>query len=255
MSLNEQTEAWGAKSITMGEDTRTGDTSEDLNNCGGEAAFAGNHFSRVIGRGSTSFGCNILIPVVAERAFAHGFAAQPSRNTQYCFASGGFTFESCNESLEYATVPANSGHAQTSVLVHRGETTGAANESIWLIFGPSLTGENGIQLEPGKSYAVKTTLIANGVVGGNQATRMIACEAVVRCSTAGVATLIATKDGTSATTDEGDAAAAAWNLTYSIWTGANPEYLMLNFATGGTDAVVRVCTKTEFTEVIFPDAE
>lgn len=176
----------------------------------------------------------------ADYALAHGWTGSAIRKTQHAHASGRFF--------------AN-GDAQTSVLVMRGHTPGAAiNENTELLYsgrglnsGSPNYGTDQLILEDGKGYAFKITLSAGGTqIGGTvRVSRSIELTFNARRDT-GVTTITAT----GANTGYGDAATATWTLTPTV--GAAPDRIVLTFDTGaGLASLCHVAGRVEFTEVAY----
>jgi hypothetical protein len=187
----------------------------------GQSGHAEGEFTQALGRGS----------------HAQGVGAVASRFSQDTMASGGFGFLGV-------------GGAQTSMLVMRGATPGAApDESTELMYdNSSPTGTTPLIIEDGKGYAFKVTLSAGGVIvgPGTRASRSIEITFNARRD-AGVTTI--TGSGVSA--GYGDVSTAAWALVPTV--GVAPDRIVLTFHTGLTVTVWRasVVARVEFTEVVY----
>jgi hypothetical protein len=163
-----------------------------------------------------------------QNALAQGEQSSAPRESQEAFASGAF-----NEA----------GDAQTSKIVLRGSTPGlAVNEAVELKYG--IDADQTLQLEDGKTYAVKVVAACGGVQGLSDVTCVLELSFSARRS-GGTSSI----QGSQVTTTYGDA--TTWTLAASI--GAGPDRIVLMFSTGaGPASIVNVAARTEFTEVVRP---
>jgi hypothetical protein len=159
---------------------------------------------------------------------AQGEQSTASRESQDAFASGRFT---------------TNGDAQTSRLVFRGTTPGAAvNEAVELKYG--LAADQTFQLEDGKSYNIVVTAILRGRVGKLPLVRSIRQMFAVRRD--GLTTIAAA----GVQENIGNAGAESWTMTASV--GLAPDRFVLTATTGVTTSALLVAAKVEFTEVLNP---
>ena len=166
-----------------------------------------------------------------------GWGAHAIRSTQHVKASGTFS-----------PVSGAAGDAQTSKLVFRGATPGAApNESVELKFsGAGNPANSEFLLENGKYYAIQIDAVAAENGGGTMATFRTA-TVFAAFQEAGVVTVIPSPGPLSNDENVG-AGAASWNMSVSA--GVGPARVVITFATGGgVTAAVRVVATVRFTEV------
>jgi hypothetical protein len=207
----------------------------------GYTSFATGNGCRSIGEGAFSSGnggeANGDYSVImnastadGDYSLAHGYGAHTTRATQETHASGGPT-----------------GNYQTSKLVLRGQTPGAAiNESVDLKFHgfASTAGTTEFALDNDKAYIIEVLAIAGGVQAGpTRVAKRFTGTISAKCAAATAAIV-----GTNVITGDGDAGAATWTLVASV-TGAIVRF---TFNTGvGAASDSDVTLKIEFTEVAF----
>jgi hypothetical protein len=203
-------------------------------NLGAQSAAIGGSGNRALGDASfIGGGTGNVTTVTASSARAGGVLSSPSRVTQDAWASG-----------SDAVV---AGNIQTSQLVLSGRTPGSgAGETVEL----AIDYDNArlpLQLDDGKAYTLRLSVVAAGVIGGSRAVRSFEVETTAS-QNAGVLAVAASATVTS----QGDAAAASWTVTAAP-AGAGPTLrLAYTFSTGATTAQVVVAAQTRFTEVPGP---
>lgn len=167
---------------------------------------------------------------VAQHNTVHvqGDHAKATRETQFARASGPFVA---------------AGDAQTSVLVMRGSTPGAApNESVELTYG-TFPGSGKLTLEDGKAYVIRVRAI-----GYATDTNFMSFENTFAANQEGGVITIKPAPPHAIPPVAGTAGASSWTLTAN--TAAAPTRISFTFATGvGTTAAVRIAADIEFIEV------
>jgi len=219
----------GFYSHAQGASTQTTDDFAHAQNFGTTAGFGGHaegdscsttgEFAHAEGRLSVGTG---------KRSHAQGIQAVALRESQDAVAGGAF---------------AVAGDAQTSMLVLRGSTPGAAiNESVELKYGAVF--DQQLILEDGKSYDFRVRVSVGGTQAGPvRRSRTIEITFNVRRD-AGVSVITAIGPGSAF----GDASTATWILTPTI--GVVPDRVVLTFNTGaGVASACKVAARVEFTEV------
>ncbi len=163
----------------------------------------------------------------ASTVHVQGDSASGIRETQFARASGKFTA---------------AGDAQTSVVVMRGSTPGAApNESVELKFGAGPAGT--LTLENGKAYVIRVRAI-----GYATDTNFMSFENTFAANQEGGVITIKPAPPHAIPQVAGTAGAGTWTLTAN--TAAAPTRISFTFATGGgTTAAVRIAADIEFIEV------
>lgn len=160
-------------------------------------------------------------------SMATGLGGQALRDTQKTHAAGSFN-------------ASNADDAQTSLLVLRGQTPGAApGESIELAYG--LNDTTVLSLEDDKCYTFDVSVIVGGVVSAAEVSRSFKLSFNAR-RIAGASTITAQ----TATETFGDASTASWTFIASI--GAAPDRIVLTFTTGATTSLAFCVAKVSFTE-------
>jgi hypothetical protein len=218
----------GFYSVAEGASCQTTDDFANATNFGCTAGFGGHaegdtcsttgDFAHAEGRQSVGGG---------KRSHAQGVQAVTSRESQDAMAGGAF---------------AVAGDAQSSGLVMRGSTPGAApGESVILAYGAAF--DQIFTLANNTSYTMVVTAIAQGTTP--QQIQSFKQMFAIRVDGVGAPTLAAL-----GTLEQiGDAAAVSWTLTGSVVAG--PEF-RLTFNTGTTTEATRVVAKIDFVEVLFP---
>jgi hypothetical protein len=221
-----------------------GDANGQASVCMGDGGIADGYASASLNTGNAGGDYSTALNVAktdpaAEGCFAHGVRGFATRFGQHSFGSGAFTAGS-----------AGYGEVQTSELVLRGSTPGAAvGESTELKFGGySGSGSTQFILEDSKTYSFDVTVAAGGVQAGpTRVSRIIKFSFNARRA-AGVTVI--TGAGSIAATSDGDAATATWTVVATV--GAAPDRIVLTFATGvGAASACKVAARVEFTEVKF----
>lgn len=168
---------------------------------------------------------NTVGPV--DTAHIQGTGAKSVFETQDVMASGRFAAD---------------GDAQTSQLVVRGSTPGAApGEAVELKFGSA--GAKVLTFEDGKAYTIEVSAVAKDTVAGGKGMQSWVQRYAVR-KAAGVAVIA----GTGAVDQFGDAASATWTLAASI--GAGPDRFLLTFTTVGAQAAAKCAATVRIVEVL-----
>jgi hypothetical protein len=167
-----------------------------------------------------------------------GLGVKTTLQGQVAMGAGGFTD------------PLVAGEAQTSYMVMRGVTPGAAtNEAVELLAGAGGTAgapDKQLILEDGKAYAFKVTVVAGGTQAGP--VRKSCTMTLEFNARRDAGTTVITASGAGAV--YGDAATATWTTVATV--GAGPDRLVLTFDTGaGAKALAHVVAKVEFTEVAY----
>jgi len=165
----------------------------------------------------------------AVNAHSRGLLAKASR-VQDTFAAGAFD-------------DVTAGQAQTTHLVYRGTTPGAAaTESVVLLSSTGGT-QIGPVLEDSKAYAFVITC----VIGGTQAGPTQISQTIIIKFTAQRIAGTSVITGSGVGEQFGSVGGATWTLAPTV--GAGPDRLILTFTTGLVATACKVVARIEMTEV------